>query len=59
MREQRQAYVRPFVMKLDCATDVKVSQICSCKFEQSMSGSEAIGCKLSSNPNVPCSECVS
>jgi hypothetical protein len=59
MPEQRQPYIRPFVMKLEYEADAKVSQVCSCKFELSASGAEAFGCKLAANPLVPCSECVS
>lgn len=59
MPQQRLPYVRPYVMKLEYQADVKVSQFCSCKFEQSASGAQAFGCKLTNLPNVPCSECVS
>lgn len=40
---QRQPYVRPFVLRLEYVTDVRVSQVCACKTDGSSSGAGDIG----------------
>jgi hypothetical protein len=58
MKSQRHPYVKPFVLRLEYVTDVKVSQACSCKTEGSESGAGPLS-ECTTELGAPCSACVS
>lgn len=59
MYSKRQPYIRPFVLRLEYVTDVKVSQTCACKTEGASSGAgPGTECTLVDNV-TPCSSCDS